>query len=707
MTDVAISLRSGLELILKRRKGNTSKRVELLVNKDAMVESGVIEPEPLPPPPDPVPEPSILWSPRMDSKENVLADWTFCSPYYPEGWGCINPVFKVWEDYGIPAIRFESQYPGNQIPGDPGSSMVTWREYINEATRQVPHEVGTIKYGPAMGDVSYGELHVRYGVLIDPDIIPAFNELGMKLPGFEDMGFSARMWHTPPLAGDKVGLKCYWYGASNPTGSGSGELIDTGAFLYFGRVHWIEQRIKQNTRNADGSGNPDGALEIWLDGIKVFSNTAFVVSVEGAREINNFFANFYHGGMGMPKAPMHYEFGGVAIARSYIGPPKKKGNLPMIDSFTVTPATLPAGGGQVTVAWTTSNATDVKLNGAPVATSGTLVETVSADKTYVLTITPTISQSASVDVGDAPPPPPPPPPPTGAVLTRNIAQQDMTGHSNAPNYDSVHLLSDGRIASFGDTGIHLDNESNKIQAFNPVTESIDTLAPWEQWISATNLTDKIPPGGGYNKNSSTHDNHPTGYFASRNVLVWFRHCVFDVGAGAYIRGDRPPMTQGWDTYCTGGGNFGNRYNPAYVQCPTLNLCAFFGDGPGGVGQYNTLTLWRDIGPAGAPLQAESFDLSASGVAGFRARNNAACIGTKMYVGGGQGGGPVTVASSVFTAPGHTLQDGFEFVMFPDSGQGGMPSGMTYLQPYYVRDVSGDTFRVAETPGGAALTVGNL
>lgn len=52
MTDVTINLRPGLELIVKRRKTNISKRVEILVNKDAVVEPGVIEP-PMPIPPDP------------------------------------------------------------------------------------------------------------------------------------------------------------------------------------------------------------------------------------------------------------------------------------------------------------------------------------------------------------------------------------------------------------------------------------------------------------------------------------------------------------------------------------------------------------------------------------------------------------------------------------------------------------------------------
>ena len=297
-----------------------------------------------------------------------------------------------------------------------------------------------------------------------------------------------------------------------------------------------------------------------------------------------------------------------------------------------------------------------------------------------------------------------------ANYTANLAFQDPAGGTNSPpDYESVHLMTDGRIASIGWIGIHADNFSNAIFAFNPATNAVDLLAPWEQYVSAKDLTPKIPPvrGAGYNKNCSTYDNHPSAYFAATNSLIWFGHGVFDVGAGQYIRGDRPPMTRKWETYATGHNGMWSTYNPAYAQCLALNVVAFYGSSHGGYGTgTKEIVLWKNTGPADAPWQAIRFDLAASGIAALAlARNNAACIGTKIYIGGGLGGQSAgSIANSVFTQPRHGYRDGYEVVPLSDLGQDGMPAGLNYNQVYFVRDVVADTFRVSATRGGPALTV---
>ncbi len=60
--------------------------------------------------------------------------------------------------------------------------------------------------------------------------------------------------------------------------------------------------------------------------------------------------------------------------------------LPSCDSFTAAPTTLPVGGGNVTLAWQTTNATAVKLDGATVAVDGSKVVNVTATKTFILTV---------------------------------------------------------------------------------------------------------------------------------------------------------------------------------------------------------------------------------------------------------------------------------------------------------------------------------
>jgi len=92
-----------------------------------------------------------------------------------------------------------------------------------------------------------------------------------------------------------------------------------------GNVYCIEQHVRVNTVAADGSANRDGLIEIFVDGVLVYADTQAQVTKSANAGITSIpFANFYHGGTGVPRAPIHYEFSGVAVSPRYIGPPKRR-----------------------------------------------------------------------------------------------------------------------------------------------------------------------------------------------------------------------------------------------------------------------------------------------------------------------------------------------------------------------------------------------
>lgn len=91
-----------------------------------------------------------------------------------------------------------------------------------------------------------------------------------------------------------------------------------------------------------------------------------------------------------------------------------------INSFTVTPQSLPAGGGSATVTWSTSNATSVTLNGTPVVLSGSLSTTLTATTTYTLIAKGAVSDiSASHTITVAPVVVAPPTDGTNVALASN------------------------------------------------------------------------------------------------------------------------------------------------------------------------------------------------------------------------------------------------------------------------------------------------
>lgn len=63
--------------------------------------------------------------------------------------------------------------------------------------------------------------------------------------------------------------------------------------------------------------------------------------------------------------------------------------------------------------------------------------------------------------------------------------------------------------------------------------------------------------------------------------------------------------------------------------------------------------------------------------------------------------PFTVASDTVTAYDHPFADGDQIVLSTTDGD--LPAGLSTDTPYFVRDVSGNTLKLAATSGGAAIT----
>ena len=72
-----------------------------------------------------------------------------------------------------------------------------------------------------------------------------------------------------------------------------------------------------------GKAAYDGVLEVWVNGVKMFSRTNMRWRTSTALKVQQVFFNWYHGGMSPPNKVMHYRMTDVVIADRYIGPKKK------------------------------------------------------------------------------------------------------------------------------------------------------------------------------------------------------------------------------------------------------------------------------------------------------------------------------------------------------------------------------------------------
>jgi hypothetical protein len=86
-----------------------------------------------------------------------------------------------------------------------------------------------------------------------------------------------------------------------------------------GRWYCIEQRLKLNT-----PGQSDGILEVWIDGVKILSETALMFRKTDELKIEKIWFNYYFGGVDKPKFPFNIYMDNIVIASEYIGPIKKQ-----------------------------------------------------------------------------------------------------------------------------------------------------------------------------------------------------------------------------------------------------------------------------------------------------------------------------------------------------------------------------------------------
>lgn len=240
--------------------------------------------------------------------------------------------FVPWSDYGIYALRV-SVLPGNNY------GVAAYR--VVSPPLPPPYDE---PYQRPMG-AGYDELYMRFLLKIDSNVYAGMNEFGVKQTGmngtYEQIGminhdgsYNADVWSArTEHAGKSINnpqvyrLFTYWYGYDNPITSGSGWMLVTnqyGMCLQAERTYSIEQHIRLNTFTGS-TPNPDGLLELWVDGVKVFyaNNMRMrgdpIIQIESAPLLQ-----IYHGGTGTPTAEINYELSGVVASEVYVGPPKRQ-----------------------------------------------------------------------------------------------------------------------------------------------------------------------------------------------------------------------------------------------------------------------------------------------------------------------------------------------------------------------------------------------
>ena len=244
-----------------------------------------------------------------------------------------NADIVQWPQYGLSAARVWSITTNQRL--------ISWHHWAEP--KQNPPKSWQRDFGNG-----HTHLFFRYLMEIGTDVKTGMNELGMKLPGmagtydFSNSGavtlpapradgtWEMRLWHTgvsPRAHPDIYRLATYYYGVEHPLSqfSGLGDTRFTKGFLKAGRVYSIEQEIRLNTLT-NGVANADGIERVWIDGVLMYENTAVRIrGYDNVRIQSIPWMNIYHGGLGMPIAPFHYDIGGIVISTEYIGPPKLLG----------------------------------------------------------------------------------------------------------------------------------------------------------------------------------------------------------------------------------------------------------------------------------------------------------------------------------------------------------------------------------------------
>jgi hypothetical protein len=327
--------------------------------------------------------------------------------------GCPTEVID-WPQYGLKALRCWRD--------PPASRLISWHHWAE------PKQNPSKRWQRDFGD-GWEHLFCRYLLEIGEDVFLYMTEAGMKIPGMagtynwstsgartlpeprSDGTWEARLWHSgvskahPHVYGTMV----YLYAAEHPLSIHSGQGTTANpmrGLLKAGQVISIEQEVKVNTFT-NGAPNRDGVIRVWFDGVLVFERTdVYLRKYENVRIQSIPWVDIYHGGMGIPSGPFHYDIGGICVATEYIGPPRllaASSKAQSIDSFDADSASI-AAGSLVTLSWATSNASRVWLDGERVSPRGIREAKPLTDRTYTLEAegaTGTVSQSVSVAIAQS------------------------------------------------------------------------------------------------------------------------------------------------------------------------------------------------------------------------------------------------------------------------------------------------------------------
>ncbi len=198
--------------------------------------------------------------------------------------------------------------------------------------------------------------------------------------------------------------------------------------------------------------------------------------------------------------------------------------------------------------------------------------------------------------------------------------EDSTNQDGPVVWASVFQGPDRKIYSVGASN-HSTALANSVRCFNPATEKCE--------LPFANITGKYV---------DSYDNHPSMLHYSDAKLVWYNHGVFDLVHKTWIYGNLPPTleTTG-EGYILNSSLIEKRYNPAAAWCPGLDMGLFWSgsSGSGYQGQQVMAVITRN---PNYPTQQQPWvatNVSIPNLPSFGfARNNAVCVGTYLYLGGG-------------------------------------------------------------------------
>jgi hypothetical protein len=128
--------------------------------------------------------------------------------------------------------------------------------------------------------------------------------------------FDTGVNNVPPFWGNTTR-----WGCGTPSGSRGGDGFP-GFCMERDRWYCVEQRVRMNTVGSP-TGAADGVLEIWINGVKVFSKSTYRWRHISTIKVQSIWCNWYHGGTGpdaLPSQEEHYEMSSLVVASSYIGP---------------------------------------------------------------------------------------------------------------------------------------------------------------------------------------------------------------------------------------------------------------------------------------------------------------------------------------------------------------------------------------------------